>query len=112
MLNGVRRILVSSMSKDNFEWDDAKREDNLKKHRIDFHDVPALFDGPFLLRSSIRRGEHRLLAIGFINGREATVVFTTKSAKRRIISARRARNDEREALQDAFHRRQSKPWPN
>src|SRR5216684_2973362 len=68
MLKGVRRDLVSSMSKDNFEWDDAKREDNLKRHRIDFHDVPALFDGPFLLRSSIRRGEHRLLAIGFING--------------------------------------------
>src|ERR1700738_224817 len=75
------------MNEDNFEWDDAKREDNLKKHRIDFRDVPALFDGPFLLRSSMRRGEHRLLAIGFINGREATVVFTTKSSKRRIISA-------------------------
>jgi Ribonuclease toxin, BrnT, of type II toxin-antitoxin system len=66
MASSVRRISVSSMSKDNFEWDDAKREDNLKRHRIDFHDVPALFDGPFLLRSSIRRGEHRLLAIGFI----------------------------------------------
>ena len=52
------------MNKDNFKWDDAKREDNLKKHRIDFRDVPALFDDPFLLRSSTRRGEHRLLAIG------------------------------------------------
>src|SRR5215471_1723835 len=100
------------MSKDNFEWDAAKREDNLKKHRIDFHDVPALFDGPFLLRSSMRRGEHRFMAIGFLDGREVTVVFTTRSAKRRIISARRARNNERKALQDAFHRLQSKPEPN
>src|ERR1700719_2407792 len=43
------------------------------------------------------------------NGRETAVVFTTTSATRRIISARRARNDEREALQDAFYRLQSKP---
>lgn len=99
------------MSKDNFEWDDAKRADNIKKHRIDFNDVPSLFDGPFLLRSSVRRGEHRLAAIGLLNGREVTVVFTTRSTKRRIISARRARNDEREALKDAFHRLQSKPQP-
>jgi hypothetical protein len=99
------------MSNDNFEWDNAKRQDNLTRHRIDFNDVPAMFDGPFLLRSSLHRGEHRLLAIGFINGREVTVVFTTRGAKRRIISARRARIYEREALQDAFHRLQSKPQP-
>jgi uncharacterized DUF497 family protein len=99
------------MSKDNFEWDDAKREENIKKHRIDFGDVPAMFDGPFLLRSSTRGGEHRLLAIGLIGGRETTVVFTTRNDKRRIISARRARIYEREALQDALHRLQSTPQP-
>jgi uncharacterized DUF497 family protein len=97
------------MRDDSFEWDDAKRDDNIRKHRIDFADLPALFDGPFLLRSSIRGAEHRLTAIGLLDGREVTVVFATRGAKRRIISARRARKDEREAFQDALHRLQSRP---
>jgi len=28
-----------------FEWDEAKRLSNLEKHRIDFADVEAIFDG-------------------------------------------------------------------
>jgi len=28
-----------------FEWDEAKRLANLRKHGIDFIDVPAVFDG-------------------------------------------------------------------
>ena len=97
------------MGENDFEWDDAKREDNIRKHRIDFNDVHAVFDGPFLLRSSIQGGEKRMLAIGLLDDREVTVVFTIRNAKRRIISARRARTDEREAFQDSLGRIQSKP---
>lgn len=28
-----------------YEWDEAKRLANLRKHGIDFADVPAVFDG-------------------------------------------------------------------
>ncbi len=28
-----------------YEWDEAKRLANLRKHGIDFTDVPAVFDG-------------------------------------------------------------------
>ncbi|MBI5714567.1 MAG: BrnT family toxin, partial [Chloroflexi bacterium] len=28
-----------------FEWDEAKRLTNIKKHGIDFSDVPPMFDG-------------------------------------------------------------------
>jgi len=99
----------STMEKiEGFEWDDAKREINLTDHRIDFLDVPLVFDGPHLIRPSSRRGERRLLAIGFLDDREVTIVFTIRNGKRRIISARRARTDERQALQDAAHRLGSK----
>ena len=91
-----------------FDWDSVKREINLKDHHIDFGDVPPLFDGPHLIWGSSRKGEHRLLAIGFLDGREVTVVFMMRNGKRRIISVRRARTYERQALQDALPRLRSK----
>jgi uncharacterized DUF497 family protein len=90
-----------------FDWDGVKREINIKEHRIDFYDVPLVFDGPHLLWGSSRSSEHRLLAIGFLEGREVTVVFTLRDGKRRIISVRRARTYERQALQDALPRLKS-----
>jgi uncharacterized DUF497 family protein len=83
----------------------------IKKNGIDFSDVPALFDGPLLLRSTMHQRERRLLATGLLDGREVTVVFTARNVRRRIISARRARNDEREAFNDALHRLRSKAQP-
>ena len=29
----------------NFEWDEIKRQTNIRKHGIDFVDVPTVFDG-------------------------------------------------------------------
>ena len=31
-----------------YEWDEAKHLANLRKHGIDFQDVPAMFDGDLL----------------------------------------------------------------
>ena len=31
-----------------FEWDERKREGNLRNHKVDFIDVLPLFDGPTL----------------------------------------------------------------
>jgi len=92
-----------------FDWDSVKREINLKEHRIDFRDAPSIFDGPHLVKASSRKGEHRLLAIGLLEGREVTVVFTMRNGKRRIISVRRARLYERQAFQDALPHLRSKP---
>jgi uncharacterized DUF497 family protein len=41
-------------------------------------------------------GESRYLAIGLYRGREITVVYTVRDEKIRLISARRARKNERE----------------
>lgn len=44
-----------------FEWDEAKNLENIRKHRIDFVDVPEMFDNPMLIELDERfdYGEER-----------------------------------------------------
>ena len=32
-----------------FEWDEIKNLENIRKHEIDFADVPSMFDGEMLI---------------------------------------------------------------
>ncbi len=82
---------------DGFEWDKAKRAANLAKHGLDFADASRIFTGPLLERKDARRdyGEDRFQAIGLVQGRVLVVVYTWRGARRRLISARKAREDER-----------------
>lgn len=53
-----------------FEWVDAKRRANIAKHRIDFLDVRALFDGrPIFTITTRRNDEDRSVSTGNIDGR-------------------------------------------
>ena len=80
-----------------FEWDERKNRLNLAKHGIDFDDASEVFYGPIVLRQSDRNNEERWIAIGSLEDRLITVVFTRRADVIRIISARRARkNEERE----------------
>lgn len=85
-----------------FEWDDAKNESNVAKHGIDFDDAIAIFERPTLVAPSERGGEARWIALGELSGRLIAVVYTLREARRRIISARRARTNEREAYGQAY----------
>ena len=78
-----------------FEWDEGKRQANLAKHHIDFRDAKRVFDGPVFERSESRHGEDRTFAIGVMEDIEIVVVYVMRGKRRRIISARRARRDER-----------------
>jgi len=33
-----------------FEWDEEKNAVNIRNHRIDFTDVPPIFNGPMLVK--------------------------------------------------------------
>lgn len=79
------------------EWDDLKRQANFAKHGIDFIDAVHIFDGPFVEREDRRRnyGEQRYRVLGAVEGRVLQLVYTWRDDRRRIISARRARRDER-----------------
>jgi hypothetical protein len=83
-----------------FEWDEAKREANLAKHGVDFVDAIAVFADPFRLERSDERhdyGEERRQTIGAVGTRVLFIVYTRRNCVRRLISARKASKDEREA---------------
>ncbi len=82
-----------------YEWDHSKNRANIRKHGIDFADIPPVFDRPMLIEPDEREqyGEDRWIGLGmFPNGIEVVVVFaeSTKESTR-IISARRATQKER-----------------
>ncbi|MBE9095825.1 BrnT family toxin [Tychonema sp. LEGE 07203] len=85
-----------------FEWDEAKNLNNIRKHGIDFVDVPKMFDSPMLVELDDRFdcGEYRWFGIGFLGNGIAVVVWTERQNDViRIISARRANRYERQKLE-------------
>jgi uncharacterized protein len=78
-----------------FEWDEAKRLTNIAKHRIDFFDVQAIFDGrPVMTQPSSRDQELRFATTGVLEDKFITGIWTPREEFTRIISARRARYEE------------------
>ena len=78
-----------------FEWDPDKNEQNIGKHGIDFVRAKEVFGGLYMQRRSDRRGERGWIAVGPLDDRLITMVFTRRSGRIRIISARRASSYER-----------------
>jgi uncharacterized protein len=89
-----------------FEWDAAKNAANVAKHGIDFDDAVRIFEGPVLEQIDNRRdyGEKRVAVTGIVTELELFVVYTVRGDNRRIISARRASKDERDAYYRAYPR--------
>ena len=40
-----------------FEWDEEKNTVNIRNHKIDFADVPSIFNGPMLVELAACRSE-------------------------------------------------------
>ena len=90
-----------------FEWDQAKNAQNIRKHGFDFTDGIELFSGesPFLVASDEHEDpeEERWRGIGTIRGRVVVAVFVQRGADViRFISLRRANREEREAYEEAI----------
>ncbi|MBI1868956.1 MAG: BrnT family toxin [Methylocystis sp.] len=82
----------------NVRWDDDKRLKNLAKHKLDFVDAGAPFDGRATVTTlSVHRFEARHVTTALIGGKFYTVVWTWRDENRRIISFRRARHGEERA---------------
>jgi uncharacterized DUF497 family protein len=80
-----------------FEWSVAKRIAVLEARGLDFIDAEILFDGrPLHTVASPRGAEERWLSVGELNGRLVAVVWTQRSDTIRIITMRRARNEEKQ----------------
>jgi hypothetical protein len=83
-----------------YEWDEAKREANLKKHGYDFADADSVYENPNKLTlSEIRQGESRLQDIAIVEafGVILALVYVVRGYNIRIISFRKASRKERRA---------------
>ncbi len=90
-----------------FEWDKAKSARCFRERGFDFEFVSAVFEDPNRLdRVDARRdyGETRHQVIGIIEGDVYFVAFTTRGVRIRIISARKADDQEKDAY------RSGDPW--
>jgi len=79
-----------------FEWDEAKRRSNFKRHGIDFNEVEGVFAGEILtlLDDRFAYGETRFFTLGLLKGKVVAVSHTETDEVVRIISARKALKDE------------------
>jgi uncharacterized protein len=81
-----------------FEFDTAKSAANLKKHGIDFLSAQALWSDPDRLEVQARSpDEPRTQVIGRIGDVVWSAFITMRSGRIRIISVRRARDEEQTA---------------
>lgn len=91
-----------------FEWDEGKRRANLVKHGIDFLDAATMWGRSVLdpAESKIVASEIRHLALGTIGADDFIIaaIYTVRGNTRRLISARRARRNERSIYQNLFGR--------
>jgi len=81
----------------NFEWDDSKAVRNYIKHGVSFQEATSVFDDPFAMDDPDDQevyGEERFMHIGMVDNRLLTVIYTERSEKIRIISARKATKHE------------------
>jgi uncharacterized protein len=85
-----------------FGWNPKKRENNLRIHGIDFEDARGILDGPTFIRRSDRNDEVRYQIFGYVQGREVAVACAVRGTVCWLISARRARRDERRKYYDRF----------
>ena len=86
-----------------FEWDESKRQANIDKHGYDFIRAIDVLSGDHVVVSSQYGGdEPRWLAIGYIEGRLATLVYTMRGETYRVISLRQAAYAERR-IYEALH---------
>lgn len=88
-----------------FEWDEPKRRQNLRKHGVDFAAAIRIFESSYAHERDPHSHEERYLATGWVNGKEISVCYTYCGEITHIISARRASRRERRRLYHTLHPR-------
>jgi hypothetical protein len=88
------------------EFDPRKNRANFEKHGVDFPTAARIWDGFVVEREDDRRdyGETRFLSLGMVDNRIVLAVYTWRGEKRRLISARKANDDEQKVYRAAIAR--------
>jgi uncharacterized protein len=72
-----------------FEWDEAKRQQNIAERGVDFRLAAQIFENPVIESEDTREdyGERRFRALGHVGDEYYLVAYTWCGKRRRIISA-------------------------
>ncbi|MEO6080874.1 MAG: BrnT family toxin, partial [Steroidobacteraceae bacterium] len=83
-----------------YAWDEDKRQSNLRDHGLDFVDAQAVFAGLTFTFEDNRfaYGERRFMTLGLLNGIPVSIAHTETSAEIRVISFRKATDNETQIL--------------
>jgi uncharacterized protein len=87
----------------NFEWDEDKNRENIRKHGLDFGGAWQVFQGPLVIDLDLRTeyGEDRWIVIGLLGNRTVVVTFALRGTQIiRIISFRKASRHERKRFEE------------
>jgi hypothetical protein len=88
------------MMKLKFEWNETKARSNWRRHGVSFELATSIFKDPFAIERLDDRldyGEPRFVVLGMAEGQALLfVAYTEREDRIRIISARRATQDEEE----------------
>jgi uncharacterized protein len=87
-----------------FEWDAQKARLIFEERGIDLNDMVLLWHGPRVEIRTDQNGEARWKAIGELEDRIYTVIFTMRGNTIRFISARRAWDSEERAYRESVTR--------
>jgi uncharacterized DUF497 family protein len=85
-------------------WDEVKRRGNLKKHRLDFADAEAVFEGATFTFEDDRFDyrEQRYITLGMWQGMVVLIAHAEEGDVTRIISMRKATRYEAELYFEQF----------
>jgi uncharacterized DUF497 family protein len=81
-----------------YEWDEAKREANLRKHGLDFWVAHLVYENPHKVTSRLKsKQETRFLDVALVElkGAVLALVYTRRNGNIRFISFRQESRNER-----------------
>jgi uncharacterized DUF497 family protein len=88
-----------------FEWDDQKAQRNVEKHGVTFEEAAEVFFDPFYQYGDATPSaadEQRDFILGYsVTQRLLLVIYTERSERTRIVSARPATRSERKLYESA-----------
>ncbi len=90
-----------------FEWDEAKRQDVLRRRGIDMLDAALIFESEVITHVDDRQdyGEIRFVSLGLADGECYVVVHVERNGITRLITAWKGGKDDRTRYQASLSRR-------
>jgi len=88
----------------NFEWDEAKRQSNLRKHHLDFVDAESIFSGATFTFADDRFDyeEDRYITLGLLKEIVVVIAHTERANGIRVIMMRKATKHEQRLYFEEF----------